>query len=145
MATPEEFEGWLKDSLPKQKFHLSGQSLQRLSRVHPELQAVVKRAIQITRVDFGVSEGLRSEERQRELFEAGASQTMASRHLTGHAVDLVCYVGHNISWDWPLYTKVSWAMKKAAAELDVKITWGGDWKEFKDGPHYELTWKDYPA
>jgi peptidoglycan L-alanyl-D-glutamate endopeptidase CwlK len=144
MATPEEFGAYLQEYLPKHKFHLGVQSLQRLSRVHEDLQKVVKRAIQLTTVDFGVSEGLRTAHRQKELFEAGASQTMASRHLTGHAVDLVCYVGHDISWDWPLYTKVSWAMKKAAAELGTPITWGGDWKSFKDGPHYELPWKDYP-
>ncbi len=127
------------------RFYLSTQSRQRLSHVHPDLKRVVERAIELTEVDFGVSEGLRSKRRQEELYKAGASKTMNSRHLTGHAVDLVAYVGHDISWAWPLYTQISYAMKKAAAELEIPITWGGDWKEFKDGPHYELRWGDYPA
>lgn len=124
-------------------FKLSQKSLDRLSGVHPDLVAVVKRAIEITEVDFSVLEGVRSKARQEQLLKAGASQTMRSRHLTGHAVDLGAYVGGSVRWDWPLYDKIALAMKAAALELQVAIEWGGDWK-MKDGPHWQLPWKDYP-
>ena len=126
-------------------FKLSQKSLDRLSGVHPDLVAVVKRAIEITDVDFAVLEGVRSKARQEQLIKAGASQTMRSRHLTGHAVDLGAYVGGSVRWDWPLYDKIALAMKAAALELQVAIEWGGDWKSFKDGPHFQLTWEEYPA
>lgn len=125
-------------------FSLSGRSLSRLEGVHPDLVKVVKRAIELTEVDFGVTEGLRTPERQKELLAAKATTTLKSRHITGHAVDLVAYVGGQVRWDWPLYPKLAAAMKKAASELKVQIVWGGDWKTFKDGPHFELDRKFYP-
>jgi peptidoglycan L-alanyl-D-glutamate endopeptidase CwlK len=129
-------------------FRLSARSLKRLVGVHPDLVRVVKHAIGITSVDFTVLEGVRSAERQQELVLAGASQTMNSRHIAaktgwGHAVDLGAYVAGEIRWDWPLYHKIAVAMIHAASELGVPLEWGGDWK-FKDGPHYQLPWKDYP-
>ena len=84
-------------------------------------------------------EGVRSEARQRELFDCGASTTMNSRHLTGHAVDLAAWVGGAIRWDWPLYHKIGEAMKDAAKRLEVELEWGGDWTQFKDGPHFQLS------
>ena len=126
-------------------FKLSQKSLDRLSGVHPDLVTVVKRAIEITEVDFAVLEGVRSVARQEALVRAGASQTMRSRHLTGHAVDLGAYVGGSARWDWPLYDKIALAMKAAAIELQIAIEWGGDWKSFKDGPHFQLTWEAYPT
>lgn len=126
-------------------YALSKKSLDRLSGVHYDLVEVVKRAIEITEVDFTVLEGVRSKARQERLVKAGASQTMRSRHLTGHAVDLGAYVGGQVRWDWPLYYKIADAVKKAAAELNVPIEWGGDWKTFKDGPHFQLPFKEYPA
>lgn len=125
-------------------FKLSKRSLGNLEGVKPQLVAVVKRAIEITAVDFAVIEGVRSLSRQRELVLAGASLSMASRHLTGHAVDLAAYVGRDVRWDWPLYTTIAEAMKQAATELSVSIVWGGDWKAFPDGPHFELSRKVYP-
>lgn len=124
---------------------LSKKSLDRLSGVHHDLVEVVKRAIEITEVDFTVLEGVRSKARQEQLVKAGASQTMRSRHLTGHAVDLGAYVAGQVRWDWPLYYKIADAVKKAASELNVPIEWGGDWKSFKDGPHFQLPFKEYPA
>lgn len=115
----------------------------RLTGVHPDLVRVVERARAYA--DFVVTEGLRTEARQRELFNKGASTTMRSRHLTGHAVDLAALVGREVRWDWPLYDKLGAAMKRAAAEEQVAITWGGDWPRFRDGPHFELEWKRYPA
>lgn len=124
------------------RFRLSKRSLSKLEGLHPHLIAVVKRAIQLTNVDFVVLEGLRSFERQKELVGAGASQTMRSYHLTGHAVDLGAYVGGEIRWDWPLYHEIDHAMSEAAAELKIGLVWGGDWKNFPDGPHFQLTHKD---
>ena len=126
-------------------YKLGLRSKLRLKGVHPDLVKVVKRAIQITKVDFTVLEGKRTLKRQRQLVRSGASRTMRSRHLTGHAVDLGAYVGGKVSWDWPLYYKIHDAMKQSASELGIKITWGGSWKSFKDGPHYQLQWKTYPA
>ena len=126
-------------------YKLGPTSLLRLQDVHPDLVRVVERAIQLTEVDFTVLEGLRTKERQAQLLKAGATTTMNSRHLTGHAVDLGALVGGKVRWDWPLYYKIADAMKAASAELDIPIEWGGDWKKFKDGPHWQLPHKEYPA
>jgi len=125
-------------------FKLGSRSLKRLVGVHPDLVKVVHRAIEISEVDFTVLEGIRSLSRQKELVAKGASKTMRSRHLTGHAVDLGAWVGGEVRWDWPLYHKIAKAMKQAAKELDQPIEWGGDWRTFKDGPHWQLPWKQYP-
>ena len=125
-------------------YTLSKKSRDRLAGVHPDLVKVVERAIEITEIDFAVLEGVRSKTRQEQLVKAGASQTMRSRHLTGHAVDLGAYVAGSVRWDWPLYHKLAVAVKQAAAELQIPIEWGGDWTTFKDGPHWQLPWKDYP-
>lgn len=125
-------------------FRLSHRSRQRLEGVHPDLVKVVQRAIQITTVDFIVTEGLRTRDRQQQLVKAGASKTQRSRHLTGHAVDLAACVGSEVRWDWPLYTKLADAMKRAARELDIPLEWGGDWRTLKDGPHFQLPWVSYP-
>ncbi len=95
-------------------------------------------------VDFTVLEGLRDPERQKTLMESGASQTLNSRHITGHAVDLGAWVDNQVDWSWPLYHKIAAAMKEAAKELDVAIVCGADWKRFPDGPHFELDRKAYP-
>ena len=124
-------------------FSLGPRSRQRLRGVHPDLVKVVERAIKITDVDFTVLEGLRTPERQKALVEAGASQTLNSRHITGHAVDLGAWVGDEVRWDWPLYHKIAAAMKEAAKQEGVSIVWGGDWK-MRDGPHFELDRKAYP-
>ena len=125
-------------------YTLSVRSNWNLNGVHKDLVAVVDRAIQITTVDFAVIEGVRSPEKQKQLFESGASQTLNSRHITGHAVDLAAWAAGEIRWDWPLYPKIATAMKQAATELGVAIEWGGDWKTFKDGPHFQLRRKEYP-
>ena len=127
-----------------QRFKLSARSRSRLTGVHPDLVRVVERAIQLTDVDFAVIEGVRTLKKQREYVASGASQTLNGRHLTGHAVDLAAYVGRELRWDWPLYHRIAAAMKQAAVELSIPIVWGGDWKKFPDGPHFELSRKDYP-
>jgi len=121
-------------------YQLGLRSKQRLSGVHPDLVAVVKRAIEISEQDFSVTEGIRNIDRQRQLVATGKSTTMNSRHLTGHAVDLV---PHPVSWDWEYFYPIADAMKEAAKELKVDLEWGGDWKSFPDGPHFQLSWKKY--
>ena len=122
-------------------YKLSSKSLGKLEGVHPDLVAVVKRAIEITEQDFSVIEGMRSIERQKELVASGASKTMNSRHLNGHAVDIAPYP---LSWDWEYFYPIADAMKQAARELDIDLEWGGDWNSFKDGPHWQLSWNSYP-
>ena len=122
-------------------YQLGQRSLQNLSGVHPDLVSVVKRAIEITEQDFSVIEGVRNIDRQRQLVKSGASKTMNSRHLTGHAVDIAPYP---LSWDWEYLYPIEDAMKKAAEELEVDLEWGGDWESFKDGPHWQLSWRSYP-
>lgn len=125
-------------------YSLGPRSKQRLTGVHPDLVKMVERAIKITDVDFTVLEGFRTPERQKALVQAGASQTMNSRHLTGHAVDLGAWVDDEVRWDWPLYHKIAAAMKEAAKQVGVPLEWGGDWRTFKDGPHFQLPRKEYP-
>ena len=122
-------------------YKLGTRSLQNLSGVHPDMVAVVKKAIEITEVDFTVIEGIRNISRQRELLKAGKSTTLNSRHITGHAVDMVPWP---VDWeDLERFEAMSEAMKTAAEELDIPIVWGGDWKSFYDAPHFELDRKKY--
>lgn len=115
-------------SRPGERLYQLGEaSRRRLVGVHPDLVRVVERAISLTDCDFAVIEGVRTAERQAELVAAGASRTLASRHLTGHAVDLGAYVGGRISWDWPLYHLIADAMRAAARVEKVPIRWGGVW------------------
>lgn len=142
---------------------LGARSQSRLKGVDPRLVRVVERAIQLTTQDFVVQEGLRSVARQRQLVAAGASRTMNSKHITGHAVDLVPYAGGQPRWEWPLIYPIARAVIQASKELGVEIRWGGIWDreidqldpnnleaeiraycqrhngpDFLDGPHYEL-------
>lgn len=125
-------------------FRLSSRSRNNLTGVHPALVAVVESAIQKTGVDFMITEGRRTPERQAVLVKAGASKTKNSRHLTGHAVDVAALVGGEVRWDWPLYGRIAAAFKEAAAELKTPIIWGGDWTTLRDGPHFELDRRVYP-
>ena len=146
---------------------LSERSLSRLEGVNDKLTKVVKSAIDYTKVDFGVTCGLRTIEEQKELVESGASQTMNSKHLDGNAVDLVAYVGPKICWELNVYDDVAEAMKTAAMEHDLSIRWGAAWhiddirewngtmeelmmayielrrrqgkRPFIDAPHFEVT------
>lgn len=119
-------------------FILSQKSLDKLKGVDEDLVRVVKRAIELTPIDFKVLEGIRTLERQKEIVEAGFSQTMKSKHLIGRAVDLGALQDGKITWDKQPYVDISKAVKQAANELNISIRWGGDFKSFFDGPHYEL-------
>ena len=148
-------------------FALSKRSRDRLQGVNPDLVKVVERAIQLTKVDFAVTEGLRTPERQREMYEKGASQIKeGGTHVAGRAVDLAAFIGDRISWELRLYDDIADAMKAAAVELNVGLRWGAAWnvpdirhwsrsmeeamnyyidtrrkqgqRPFIDGPHFEL-------
>ncbi|MEN5168386.1 M15 family metallopeptidase [Brevundimonas pondensis] len=125
-------------------FRLSQRSRARLQGVHPDLIVVVEAAIRRTEVDFMVTEGLRDPVRQAALVRAGASRTLNSRHLTGHAVDVAALVEGRVRWDWPLYGRIAEAFKASARELRIPLTWGGEWSRLRDGPHFELDRKVYP-
>ena len=147
-------------------YKLSQRSLDRMDGIDERLQAVVRHAITATKTDFGVICGMRTLEEQRALVEKGASQTMKSKHLDGHAVDLMAYIGSRGSWELNLYDDIADAMAEAAREVDVPIRWGAAWtvpniaqfdgtmedamnsyiderrsqnrRPFIDGPHFEL-------
>ena len=108
-------------------FKLSSRSLTRLQGVDDRLVDCVKRAIELTRVDFGVICGLRTIEEQKTLVAKGASKTMASKHLKGHAVDLMAYLGSRGSWELNLYDDIADAMKAAAIEIGLPLRWGAAW------------------
>lgn len=151
-------------------FTLGSHSLRELQGVHPDLVAVVKRAIQLTVQDFTVHDGIRTLQEQRRNVATGVSQTLDSRHLTGHAVDLVPYVNGKLRWEMEPIYRIADAVRMAARELGVPIRWGGAWdvaftqtvdapadlvedyvarrraagkKPFIDGPHYELPRSKY--
>tara|TARA_X000001388_G_scaffold2887_1_gene2123 strand:+ start:490 stop:954 length:465 start_codon:yes stop_codon:yes gene_type:complete len=113
-------------------YKLSGRSLNKLEGVHPTMVDTVKRAIQLSKVDFGVIYGVRSLAEQKRLYEAKRSQTMKSKHLVqedgySHAVDLMAYDGSDPSWDIVMYDDIADAMKAAAKETGAKIRWGAAW------------------
>lgn len=153
------------------QFSLGQASIKELKGIHPDLATVVKRAIALTAQDFSVHDGMRTIAEQRRLVTSGASQTMDSRHITGHAVDLVPYVNGKLRWEWPPIYVVADAVRVAARELGTPLRWGGAWdvdftassespedliagyvfrrkrqglRVFIDGPHYELPKAHYP-
>ena len=119
-------------------FKLSQRSLNKMIGVNPKLVEVVKLAITKSPLDFSVSEGLRTVERQKELVAQKKSQTMKSRHIVGEAVDICVLVDGKANWDFENYRKVADVFKECAKELGVKITWGGEWTSLKDGPHFQI-------
>lgn len=129
-------------------YKFSKKSLSKLDGVHPHLVRLCTRALELSQIDFGIVQGLRSVTEQKANVAAGKSQTMRSRHLTGHAVDVGAFVnGQYINGDTPeeykLYEQISEAFKAASLELRIPIIWGGDWKTLKDGCHFELDRRYY--
>ena len=123
---------------------LNERSLKALQGVHPDLVKVVQQAAKITTVDFIITEGLRTLERQKMLVAKGFSKTMKSRHLTGHAIDFAPLIDGEVTWKTPAFLPVIDAFKAAAKIMKIPIESGGDWTTFKDYPHIQLPWKDYP-
>lgn len=120
-------------------FALGPKSLAELTGVHPRIVAVVHRAIELSPVDFGVHDGLRTEAEQREYVARGVSQTMNSMHMKqadgyGHAVDLVPYINGKLRWEWPPIYHIAAAVRQAAVELKVPLRWGGCWRQIMDIP-----------
>lgn len=132
---------------------LNNSSLAKLKGVHPDLVRVVNRCTgdwKDADTGFVVTCGVRTLDEQKILKAKGASKTLRSRHIPAangfsHAVDLAATIGGNVRWDWPLYDRLAKAMKAAANKEKVPLEWGGDWASFKDGPHYQLPWKQYPG
>jgi peptidoglycan L-alanyl-D-glutamate endopeptidase CwlK len=154
-----------------EQFTLGKSSLKELQGVHSDLVKVVKRAIDLTVQDFSVHDGIRTLDEQKRLVTSGASQTLDSRHITGHAVDLVPYVNGKLRWEWPPIYIIADSVRMAARELGTPLRWGGAWdidftestetpedlvvayiarrkraglRAFIDGPHYELPRAIYP-
>jgi len=152
-------------------FKLGKRSLAELNGVHSDLIAIVKRAIKITPQDFSVHDGIRTLEEQKQLVKSGASKTLNSRHITGHAVDLVPYINGKLRWEWEPIYQIADSVRLAANQLDIPLRWGGAWditltdkddapedlvsdyvnrrkksgkKAFIDGPHYELPRNLFP-
>lgn len=129
---------------------LSSSDEAKLKSAHPDLVKVVRRCADITDIPFKIGETSRSVAQQKANIAKGVSWTMNSRHIVSkdglaRAVDLLAMPdGKTVTWSWPPYYKLADAMKKAAKDVDIFIEWGGDWKKNKDGPHFQLPWKQYP-
>jgi len=109
------------------EFKLSRRSLDRLEGIDDRLQAVIKMAITMTKTDFGVVQGMRTIEQQKELVAKGASQTMKSKHLEGKAFDIMAFINGRASWELSVYDDLADAIKEAAIQLNVPICWGAAW------------------
>lgn len=152
-------------------YKLSERSLKELTGVHDDLVSVIRRAAELSAQEFAVHDGIRTLAEQKELVRSGASQTLDSRHLTGHAVDLVPVINGKLRWEWDPIYRIADAVRTAAKELEIPLRWGGAWdidftssndyaedlvadysarrkragkKVFLDGPHYELPKANYP-
>lgn len=123
----------------------SHRSFEHLTGVRPELVILAYHALILSAVPFQITDGVRTRAEQEKLLAEGKSQTMKSRHLTGHAVDVVAIQDGKVSWDWGLYETIATAFTRASAETGIKCTWGGSWRGFRDGPHFELDRAEFPA
>jgi peptidoglycan L-alanyl-D-glutamate endopeptidase CwlK len=126
-------------------FRFGLRSQTNLTGVHPDLVKIAYRALELSPVDFVITEGLRSAKRQRELFAQHKSKTLASRHITGHAIDVAALINAKVTWDWAEYETIAEAFKQSALEQGLSVEWGGDWPNFRDGPHFQLPFNTYPA
>lgn len=119
-------------------FSFSKSSLNKMNGVDSKLVNLMEEAIKNSPYDFGITEGIRTLERQKELFAQGKTKTLKSYHLVGKAVDIKVYVNREVTWDFKYYKEVANHIKEVARKLGYVITWGGDWKTFKDGPHFQI-------
>lgn len=119
-------------------YKFSERSLRNLKGVDEKLVNLMIEVLPISPYDFGITEGLRTREKQKEYVRTGKSQTMNSYHLKGKAVDIVVYKDKKVTWDLKYYKEIADIVKKIAVEKGLKITWGGDWKTLVDGPHFQI-------
>jgi peptidoglycan L-alanyl-D-glutamate endopeptidase CwlK len=125
-------------------YQFSKRSLRNLQGIKPPLVDVAHQALGLSPVDFGIISGVRTREQQARLVKAGASETMDSRHLTGHAVDLAAYIGRSLRWDFALYVQIAEAWRSASLALGIPISWGAAWRrELGDWPSAEAAMNDY--
>lgn len=134
----------LSSAKQRQGFRFSKRDYDRLDGVLWPLVQVMEVSITLSPAQFMIVEGMRTLEQQRIYVAKGASTTMNSRHLTGHAVDIAPLIDGKVRWDWPLYSQIAPVIKGVAQDLGIAIVWGGDWKRFPDGPHFELDRRVYP-
>ncbi len=118
---------------------LSKRDKERLAGVDPRLVRLFEAVAKDPAVDFIVTEGIRTRERQAELVAKGASTTFSSRHLDGRAVDIAVRINGKVTWEFSAYREFADTVKAHAKELGIAIQWGGDWRTFKDGPHFQVT------
>lgn len=126
------------------KFIFGSASEKNLQGVHPDLVQLAHAALALSPVDFKITEGRRTIERQRQLVAEKKSQTMNSRHITGHAIDVIALPTPAGSWDMKYYKQIAEAFKQASDGLTIPVEWGGNWTKLRDGPHFQLPFKDYP-
>lgn len=126
------------------QYKFSLRSEKNLQGVNSDLIRLVRQALMLSEIDFGITEGLRAIEKQKQLVKEGKSRTMNSRHLSGHAVDIIAYPEGEVSWEFNDYKQIANAFKEASIQLKIPLEWGGDWPDFRDGPHFQLPWKYYP-
>ena len=119
-------------------FTLTATDEKRLSEIEPALARVIRRAAALSPIPFRVLEGRRTLARQKKLVAEGRSRTEHSLHLTGRAVDIAPLVRGRVTWAWPAYARLAPIIKDAARLEGVPIQWGGDWRTFRDGPHWQL-------
>lgn len=128
-------------------YKFSSRSESHLAGVNADLVKLARVALSLSTVDFAITEGLRTKKRQRALVDAGKSQTMKSRHITGHANDVYAYPAGEASgsWDWKYYEQIAKAFRLASLQTGIPVEWGGEWRALKDGPHFQLPTAMYPG
>lgn len=132
-------------------FKFSKNSLKKLEGLHPNLQKFFRELIKISPYDFSITQGVRTAEEQNKLYQQGRTTPgkivtncdgykLKSNHQTksdglGHAGDIAVLVNNKITWEEKYYKEV--AMSARILMQKYNIEWGGDWKNFKDLPHFE--------
>lgn len=119
-------------------YSFSNKSKERLKGVNSSLIKVMEESIKESPYDFSITEGIRTPDRQKELYDSGKSLTLNSKHLVGKAVDIAIFVDGKITWEHKYFKAVAEHIKNTAKKLGVDIIWGGDWRRLVDSPHFEL-------
>ena len=115
-----------------------------LKGIHPDLGMIMRKAIKLSPINFGISEGVRSKKRQLELLAKGKSLSNDSRHITGHAVDIFALPNNILSWEFRHYQEIAKIVLELSKEMSIEIEWGGNWDDLNDGAHFELSRRNYP-